>query len=47
MGYLEGKVLYGGISRCEFCGFSAQRSIGFGRIQKSMEEWYEESIRIG
>ena len=24
----------GGISRCEFCGFSAQRSIGFGRIQK-------------
>lgn len=34
MGYLEGKVLYGGISRCEFCGFSAQRSIGFGRIQK-------------
>lgn len=38
MGYLEGKVLYGGILRCEFCGFSAQRSIRFGRIQKSMEE---------
>lgn len=32
--HLKGKVLYGDISRGEFCGFSAQRRIGFGGIQK-------------
>ena len=30
----KGKVLYGGISRHKFCGFSAQRGTGFAGIQK-------------
>lgn len=48
MGYLEGKVLYGGISRCEFCDFSAPEEYWVRENpEKVWRKWYEGSIRIG